>query len=73
MKQVLQKGLKVAVFEDPITGRKLEGMAKLYREFTPDCGDGLSVWQVCFEGDCGAAYLRTINLANCFTDIGEVS
>lgn len=57
---MLQKGMVVNVFHDPLTRTKVEGSAKLLREYRPDVGDGLSMWEVEFHDDPAATFLRTI-------------
>ena len=49
----------VMVYEDPITQQKPEGKACLLHKID-DMGDGLERWKVCFEGEDGAVYERTI-------------
>ena len=49
----------VKVYEDPITQKKLEGKAVLLHKIG-DLPDGLERWKVCFEGEDGAVYERTI-------------
>ncbi len=61
----LEKGTFVNVWEDPLSGIKLEGEAKLIEEYRPDEGDGLSLWVVQFEGVGEPEVLRTISLENC--------
>ncbi len=61
----LEKGMWVKIYEDPITGIKIEGKAKLIKEHQPDCGDGISYWLVQFEGLGEPEVLRAINIENC--------
>ncbi len=53
------KGQRVTIYEDPITQLKPEGDATLVREYRPDTGDGLSMWEVQFDGE-DEFVLRTI-------------
>ena len=54
----------VDIFHDPVTGKKLEGRAKLVECVRPDTGDGLALWLVEFLDEPGAQYQRTVNMAN---------
>jgi len=57
---MLQKGMVVNIFHDPLTRRQIEGSAKLIREHRPDAGDGLSMWEVEFYDDPLCTFLRAI-------------
>ena len=50
----------VTIYEDPITQQKPEGKAILLHKVF-DCPDGLERWKVCFSGEDGAVYERTIS------------
>jgi hypothetical protein len=54
-----QKHTKVMIYEDPITQQKPEGKALLLHKIQ-DLPDGLERWKVCFAGEDGAVYERTI-------------
>jgi len=49
----------VTIYEDPITQQKPEGKAILLHKIS-DFPDGLERWKVCFEGEDGRVYERTI-------------
>jgi len=51
----------VMVYEDPITEQKLEGEACLLHKID-DLGNGLERWKVCFRGEDGGVYERTIKV-----------
>lgn len=51
----------VTIYQDPITKLKPEGKACLLHKIA-DLPDDLERWQVCFEGDDGAVYERTIKI-----------
>lgn len=56
------------VYHDPITGKDLEGEARLLYHHKDlhhkDLDNGLSEWVVEFLSDWGQLYTRTINEAN---------
>ena len=54
----------VKIYEDPITCKKLEGIAKLYRRHDTAL-EGCERWDVVFlgEGD-RSTYVREVNLTN---------
>ena len=49
----------VTIYKDPITQKKPEGKACLLHKIG-DMGGGLERWKVCFEGEDGGVYERTI-------------
>lgn len=49
----------VMIYKDPITQQSPEGKACLLRKIA-DWPDGLERWKVCFTGEDGAVYERTI-------------
>lgn len=51
----------VMIYQDPITELKPEGKAVLLHK-EADLGQNLEQWKVCFEGEDGAVYLRTIKV-----------
>ena len=51
----------VNIYQDPITEEKLEGRACLLQKVA-DLGDSLEQWKVCFAGEDGGVYLRTIKV-----------
>ncbi len=51
----------VTIYEDPITQQKPEGKACLLHKVL-NLSDGLERWKVCFEGEDGAIYERTIKV-----------
>jgi hypothetical protein len=53
----------VKVYHDPVTGKDLEGEARLLYHHK-DIGNGLSEWVVWFLHEWGTHYTRTINEAN---------
>ena len=55
----MEKHTIIMIYEDPITQLRPEGKACLLSKFK-DLSDGLEMWHVCFEGEDGAVYLRTI-------------
>jgi len=65
MNKKLEEGTVVRVFQDPLTGVKLEGMARLVEQIHSDTGDGISVWEVVFTSET-QPYRRTINIENAF-------
>lgn len=58
------KNQVVKVYQKPLTGEELEGMARLIVEIREDTGDGLSIWLVEFTDELGEKYQRTINKNN---------
>ncbi len=50
---------KVTIYEDPITEQKPEGKAILLHKVM-ELADNLERWKVCFEGEDGTVYERTI-------------
>jgi len=62
--QVVESNYKVhemvTIYKDPLTETNPEGKACLLHLVNSDAGDGLEHWNVCFEGDDGAAYSRLI-------------
>lgn len=52
----------VTIYQDPITETKPEGKACLLHKIG-DIADGLEQWKVCFEGEDGGVYVRTIKVA----------
>jgi len=65
MNKKLEEGTVVRVYQDPLTGVKLEGMARLVEQIHPDTGNGISVWKVVFTSET-QPYRRTINIENAF-------
>ncbi len=53
----------VNIYHDVITKTQLEGKACLLHK-VKDLSDDLELWKVCFEGEDGTVYERTINLNN---------
>lgn len=51
----------VIIYEDPITEQIPEGKACLLHK-VDELGDGLERWNVCFEGEDGGVYDRTIKV-----------
>lgn len=49
----LKTGDVVSIFEDPHTGQKLEGKAKLIKHIPSPENDGLEFWMVKFDDDSG--------------------
>ena len=49
----------VIIYKDPITEQDPEGKAVLLHKIG-NIGDGLERWKVCFEGEDGEVYERTI-------------
>ena len=49
----------VMIYEDPITQQKPEGKACLLHKIA-DFPDGLEHWKVCFQGEDGGVYERTV-------------
>ena len=58
----MDKHTMVMVYQDPVTCLKPEGKACLLHKVC-DLSDGMERWKVCFEGDDGGVYERTINTA----------
>jgi hypothetical protein len=50
---------QVMIYQDPITEKKPEGKATLLHKVM-DLSDGLERWKVCFAGDDGEVYERTV-------------
>jgi len=57
--EMLQKHTNVMIYEDPVTCQKPEGKACLLHK-VDDLGDGMERWKVCFAGEDGEVYERTI-------------
>ena len=55
----MKKHTIVMIYQDPITQEKPEGEALLLRKVA-DWPDGLERWKVCFRGEDGEVYERTI-------------
>jgi hypothetical protein len=66
--KTIERGATVNIYQDPISGEKLEGKARLIRQTHEDTGDGLSIWLVAFLDEQGAfnEFSRTVNAANAF-------
>lgn len=65
MKSQFDVGEMVSIYEDPITRKKLEGVAtlkKLINANFSDAGEGLHLerWEVEFENDPGRTFPRNI-------------
>ncbi len=58
----MKKHDKVVIYQDPITCQKPEGKAVLLHKIDIDMGEGLERWKVCFEGEDGGVYERTIKV-----------
>jgi len=56
----LHKGDRVRVYQRPLTKDDFEGNATLIEEYRPDDGDGVSMWEVRFDGE-QSTWLRTVN------------
>ena len=61
IKSSLKVHAMVMIYQDPITEQKPEGKACLLHKIE-DLPDGLERWKVCFEGDNGEVYERTIKV-----------
>ena len=57
----MERGDTVMIYHDPVTRQESEGKAILHEELRPDCGDGLSLWDVIFYDDIEEVYTRTVN------------
>ena len=60
----MKKGQVVKIYYDPITQKELEGKARLIRQYRPDSGDGLEMWECRFSDARGEpVVLRTIKIS----------
>lgn len=63
---MLKPGTVVNIYQEPITGTRFEGKARLRERYRDDKEDNLSLWWVEFVDEPGQQYLRTVNTANAF-------
>ena len=60
----MKKGQVVKIYRDPITQLELEGKARLIKQYRPDVGDGLEMWDCRFSDAKGEPIvLRTIKIS----------
>ena len=57
-----KKHARAAIYQKPLTCEDFEGWATLRKEYRPDEGDGIAMWEVEFDDEPGRTFLRTVML-----------